>query len=362
MNQQITFIDVDKLHFDPLNPRIPSSSIDSSDENAVINWMLTDASIIELMGSIGEKGFFPAEPLLVVPIEGMDGHFYVVEGNRRLSAVKLLLHPEFADKRSKSVELVANDAKHKPNSLPAFIYNQRQDILDYLGFKHITGVKSWSALAKARYLESLRSAYTDVPIDDQYRALAKAIGSRSDYVQQLLNGLAVFRIIKENDYFDVRGLNEATIDFGVYYNALRWSNIREYLNVDVVSEAPTSQLNISNLQNLVEWVSLKNSENKTRLGESRNLGKLNKILGSPKAYDAFTSGTPINQAFLLTDEPNSIFAKSINNSLSEVQVANNYIHLVTEWTDTESNNLKEIKSIASNMRVLLVTKEIEDED
>ncbi len=61
----IEYLPVGSLEYDPDNPRLPSS-IKGNDVTEVVNWMLTDASIIELMGSIGEKGFFPAEPLLVV--------------------------------------------------------------------------------------------------------------------------------------------------------------------------------------------------------------------------------------------------------------------------------------------------------
>jgi len=40
MPTQIDLISVDNLHFDPLNPRIPSKLIDGDDEASVINWML----------------------------------------------------------------------------------------------------------------------------------------------------------------------------------------------------------------------------------------------------------------------------------------------------------------------------------
>ena len=105
--KQIEFIDVDNLHFDPANPRLPSSVVDGKDDQAVITWMLKDASIIELMGSIGMKGFFPAEPLLVTRDPKRTKHFIVVEGNRRLAAVKLLRDPEGASKRFVTVAHVA---------------------------------------------------------------------------------------------------------------------------------------------------------------------------------------------------------------------------------------------------------------
>ena len=362
MVKQIEDIEVDRLHFDPQNPRLPKSTIDTGDEEQVINWMLRDASIIELMGSIGEKGFFPAEPLLVVEIDDRPNHYSVVEGNRRLSAVKLLLNPDLATKRSKSVQQIVEAARCKPTTLPAFIYLQRTNILDYLGFKHITGVKAWSALAKAKYLRDLRKDYVDLPLEDQYRSLAKAIGSRSDYVQQLLVGLELFKCISENDYFDIPGLNEETLDFGVYYNSLRWKNIRNFLEVDATVAEPVKEINVSHLEMLVKWVSEKGPENRTRLGESRNLGKLDKVLGAPKAIAAFNSGSTLDESIVYTEEPDQIFKESVYESLSQIGTANKYIHLISNHTEVEVNQLKEIRVIASNLRLILVARESEDED
>ena len=93
---KIDFLNIEDLIYDPKNPRLPSSLVKGDNEKDVINWMLSDAAILELMGSIGEKGFFPAEPLLVVKSAEKEGKYIVVEGNRRLTAAKLLKHPELA--------------------------------------------------------------------------------------------------------------------------------------------------------------------------------------------------------------------------------------------------------------------------
>jgi hypothetical protein len=69
------------LEFDPENPRLPST-IDKENEQAVLEWMLDDATIIELMRSIGENGYFEEEPLLVVKSAGRSSGYIVVEGSK----------------------------------------------------------------------------------------------------------------------------------------------------------------------------------------------------------------------------------------------------------------------------------------
>ncbi len=108
--------------------------------------MLQNGDLPELMASIASTGYSDAEPLLVTP--GLGG-FIVVEGNRRLAALKLLHAPELAPLRKKTIAEVAANAKHKDiTNIPVICYEKRQDILDYLGFRHITGVKPWGSPGK----------------------------------------------------------------------------------------------------------------------------------------------------------------------------------------------------------------------
>ena len=112
--QEIKWAPVESLEFDPENPRLPAS-VDRSDPSAVLRWMLEDASTLELMGSIGAQGYFAGEPLLTVR---RNGSWIVVEGNRRVAAVKLLLHPEEAPSRRRAVAQVVDASKSRPRNLP----------------------------------------------------------------------------------------------------------------------------------------------------------------------------------------------------------------------------------------------------
>ena len=161
-NSSIEYVSIDQLHFDAQNPRLPST-IDRNDESVVLDWMLKDATIIELMGAIGEHGYFQGEPLLVAPSKKADG-YDVVEGNRRLTAVKLLRDPTLARIRKKSVQSASEEASYKPTQLPVLKFKERNEILDYLGYRHITGIKQWSSLAKAKYLKELRERKPDMSL------------------------------------------------------------------------------------------------------------------------------------------------------------------------------------------------------
>ena len=95
MNQpKFEIIPLEKLLLDSKNPRLPKS-LHRQTEAKILEYMLLDASLIELMLAIGKNNFFPGEQLLVV--KDTDHTYKVVEGNRRLSALKILSNPEIAE-------------------------------------------------------------------------------------------------------------------------------------------------------------------------------------------------------------------------------------------------------------------------
>lgn len=365
---KIINIPIENLIFDPENPRLPETLRAKKDlpeyEKSVINWMLQFENVTELMGSIGEKGFFPAEPILVVT--NADEKFEVVEGNRRLTAVKLLNHPEQADKKKKAIEEILKEAipEKIPNSIPAIIFDERDEVLSYLGYKHITGVQSWDSLAKAKYLKQLLATLPENDFYTQCRTLAKIIGSKASYVRLLLVGVEVYYKIEEKNFFDIEMLGEENFEFGVFYTALNRSNISKYVGIDFDSEEPTSKLKLSNLKDLTSWIFEKNSEGYTRLGESRNLPKLNKILDAkfPKALASFKdAGKSLNEAVRLTDHPLEIFQNSLNDSLSSLEISRNYIHEVNEPKDTQADTLKEIFQLSRDLYKLIQSKMLDDD-
>ena len=75
MNNKDSFreIDIGQLKLDRQNPRLPEQ-IKGKDTRAVLNWMLSDATLIDLMASIAENGFFPGEPIIAMN----DGNGHVV--------------------------------------------------------------------------------------------------------------------------------------------------------------------------------------------------------------------------------------------------------------------------------------------
>ena len=283
--QAIPTRDLDELHLDRINPRLASITADPKDED-IYNYMAQSGHVVELMVAIGRNGYYPAEPLIVVPRK--EGGFTVVEGNRRLCALKLLQNPELVTVKKPSVKEASEQATHKPTDIPVIEYASREAALEYLGFRHITGITRWDALAKARYLRQLYDRSEEEDIGKRCLDLARTIGSRSDYVRKLLCGLSIYEAIQDNGFYGIDGL-AGDISFSLITTALSYVEIQRFVGLESGEEVSPKEINQDNLKNLTLWM-FKTEEGKTRLGESRNLKKLAAVVADRTALREFRAG------------------------------------------------------------------------
>src|SRR6266487_2693435 len=91
-NWPIKRLSVTSLLLDPQNPRLPQSG-GGLTQRQIIDELVTHDAVYELAKDISTQGYFPTEILLGVQDSDQ---VIVIEGNRRLAALKLLINPELA--------------------------------------------------------------------------------------------------------------------------------------------------------------------------------------------------------------------------------------------------------------------------
>ncbi len=227
--------------------------------------MLDDATIIELMGSIGSQGYFAGEPLLISPDPSvLPATAAVIEGNRRLAALKLLLDPDLAPVRERAVRQASEEAEFKPETVACISFEARSEVLDYLGYRHVTGVKEWDPLAKARYLDQLAQRDGLQRDTAALAALARRVGAgrRTDYVRRLLDTLDVYDFAYARDFFGL-DVAEEDLEFSVLSTALSYSAIATFVGVP-------SGLDADALRDLLSWLFVEHDGRKV-VAESRRL-------------------------------------------------------------------------------------------
>lgn len=354
--ETVRFIAIDRLRFDPENPRLPST-VDVTDEQAVLAWMIRKETVIELMHSIGKEGYFPGEPLLAVPSAEGEGVYRVVEGNRRLAAAKLLLDPALAPVRPNAVSKAAKLADERPQSLPVLIFPRRDQIIKYLGFRHVTGVKGWDSLAKAKYLKQLYAPQAKGSPKEEFRALARTIGSNAPYVERLLVGLNIYNKIEQSGFYDIPGLGEESLSFSVLTTALSYSTISEFLSLDA-SAYPTVCLDQGHLRELVTWLYKKSENGRPRVPESRYLKQFSFVVAHSEALRRFRLGAALRDAAMLTEMPVQAFETSLRKARDLLRLALDYMYKIREGqvSDIHHELLGEAEQLVKDITVLAGTR------
>ena len=184
----------DGLHFDHDNPRLAEFGIKPTTSEPEILKILWEAmDVLELVQSIAASGYFPHEPLIVAREKGKN---IVIEGNRRLAALKVLLTPSIAKENGWELPKISESDRKKLEKVPAIV-SDREDSWRYLGFKHVNGPAKWTSYAKAKYIAEVHREY-DVSLPD----IAQQIGDRHATVQRLYRGLMVLEQAEKAKVFD----------------------------------------------------------------------------------------------------------------------------------------------------------------
>ncbi len=338
-NQEIQMISTKLLEFDPENPRFYNLTNPSDN---IIDEMLEKEGIQDLMLSIGQKGYFSGEPLLVTP---HGNNYIVVEGNRRLAAVKMLNGdiPIPLRRKVSLTEIIRGVVESPPHSLPCLVYSKRGEVLRYLGYRHITGIKEWSALSKAKYLSQLRIGfYNTLQPDEQMKALAKDIGSKSPYVAQLLAGLKLYLTAEENNFFGLPLTPERDVEFSLITTALGYSNISDWLGLQDKKDTEMPHLDITNLKRLFAWLFVKDQQGNTILGESRNLKEMAAVVASQDAVKILEETKRLSEAYLYTDGPEEALNNALAEAAKRISVVWNMLPKTRPWTNSHLDIVKNI--------------------
>jgi len=342
------------LDFDPENPRFLDAIGTTEREEKAIKRMLEEENLEELVGSIGNQGFFPGEPLLIAPNLTSPGRFIVVEGNRRLAALRVLsgliprtlLTPSLAD--------LVDQAQHKPNEVDCFKFQQRRDVLKYLGFRHISGPRRWEPLSKARYLADLiRNFYQDLGHEERLRAVAKDIGSRRDYVAQLLTTLNLYDRAKNEKFYGLQRVQEEDISFSLLSTALSYNNILKHLNLSSREIVDVTGVNDSHLKELLGWMFAQDQKGDTVLGESRRLKTMAAVLGSEQATLELREKGDLEQAYLFSDGPSEAFNTMLATADSAVSNCLRMLSSDVEVNEGHAQLAERILNNAENLELLI---------
>jgi len=296
---------VGQLELDPDNPRLVSVSSGSSQEE-LIKAMWNEMAVSEVALSIAANGFFKEEPLFVIPKNPKEKdpakqRFIVVEGNRRLTAVFLLLD-EGLRRRVKATDLPSiNETRRKElQELPVSIYNNKEELWEYFGFRHVNGPKEWDSFSKAAYVAKVRRDY-GISLDE----IARKIGDQHSTVKRIYRGYVLLEQAEKMAGFNRDDRVRNRFYFSHLYTAADYTEFLEFLGTnekDSLKDNPVPKKHLSDLKELMVWLFGSKADGKEPVVQKQapDLGHLRSVISNRQALSALRSGRSLDRAYAIS--------------------------------------------------------------
>jgi hypothetical protein len=315
---------VEDLLLDAENPRIaPSASPRSQQE--LVELLATDYSLLEIGRSIADNGFFEEEPLAAVSQGSSDPPYTVIEGNRRLASLKLLA--DDALRRTLAPRLRAEMAEWRALAasmttpvldVPVVMYQQREQLLTFMGFRHITGVQPWDPLAKARFVNSLIEDY-----GMDFRTAALRIGSKPAHVKRSYLGYRTYL------QAGAAGIDTSSVEnaYGVFTRAMYSAPLKAHVGITSTREGtenpaklkqPVPAKMMSELGELVSWVAGTQTQPAV-INDSRQITELGNVVASPDALGLLRATRDLARSAELTSGPQRRVIAGLERALGVIE-------------------------------------------
>lgn len=172
-------LNISSILLDEKNPRIPPA-IEPLNQRLLIEDLVTHDKVYELAQNIAQNGYYPVESLIVVR---EDTKVFVIEGNRRLAALKLLITPEAAPEGqvARFRALSSSIDKTAIKKVKVVIAPDRQAAAPIIMSRHTNvQIERWEPIMQASYYTNLlHNGITIGDLSHQYNI------SKMDIIQSL---------------------------------------------------------------------------------------------------------------------------------------------------------------------------------
>ena len=275
-----------QLDLDLDNPRLPEE-VKGTQASNVLTYLWDHGSLEELAQSLIDNGYFGHEPLIVVQ---NSERFTVLEGNRRLATLQVLLGYGASQELDLSFSLEPAPSAAQLDGLqtvPCFVVSSVDEVHNFLGFRHIGGLKMWSAEAKARYLysEVLHTVANGSSDTNIFRAVGRRVGSNAQGVRNPF--LALSLLIHARDEYGIDTGYVQRDRFGVWVRCMNSRDLRDFIGLASASTYSevldaVNAVNGSALQELIQDLA-PHSGSPPILIDSRDVTVYGQVLANDRA-------------------------------------------------------------------------------
>jgi len=319
-------VEVERLLLDEENPRLNIVG-GSKKQDELVQVLWDEMAVDEVALSIAANGYFEEEPLFVIPREPLEKDpgrqkYTVVEGNRRLAAVRLLREPDLR-RAVKATDLprISNRDRLALDRLPVSIYPNKKALWEYFGFRHVNGPMEWDSLSKASYIASVRREF-GVALEE----IAHRIGDRHSTVIRIYRGYILLEQAERMTDFKREDRIANRFFFSHLYTAVDQREYQEFLGIgpsDSLKDNPVPKSHLPQLQELMLYLFGSKAGNKPPIVQQQNphLNQLRRVLGNKQALFALRSGLGHQRAYEISLGDSRRFQEALMKAKTALQEA-----------------------------------------
>lgn len=290
-------VQLEQLLLDPNNPRFAELGDDVSDpipegrfadervQKDTVQKMRSDKfDVAELRDTMKTIGFLPMDKIVVrewkANPEPGNPRFVVIEGNRRVTALKWLIELHETGRETFSTEQLENF-----QNLEVLILDQdaAPDAAVWIlpGLRHVSGVKEWGPYQKARAVAILRDTGAS-PQDS-----AQSLGLSVRAANQLYRSYLALQQMKKDDEF---GDHADPRLYSYFEEIFKKADVRDWLGWDDTEKRFN---NMGHLREMYTWILGEPNEfgelSDPKLPEAKSIRDLSPILNDEAALAEFRS-------------------------------------------------------------------------
>jgi hypothetical protein len=307
---QFDYLSPSELRFDPNNPRF-GGELGRKNQDRIEELLIGKPYYAsELIDSFLENGFIDYEPLVV---REEDGVFVVLEGNRRLAAVKHILRNRAQYENAENKNKIDSLTEIPVLKFPPGGADQDAAQRVYLGVRHLFGYREWPPLSKAKFLHQEIKALGDI------ERVVRELGITKSDIQRYLTP---YRVLLKTGSDTPEGK-----DFWLLGEALTRSGVKKFVDLDVNRKTvQVNEVNPKKVSHLLDFLYGKYNKSKgtrdpstARISDTRQLKDLARALGSKSASAALEQGQDLQLALMFVETKEESI-KRLKRLLSELRV------------------------------------------
>lgn len=323
----------DVLQLDRLNPRLVLAGGKKPTDKQIINLLYQEDELSELLSSIAANGYLDFEPLVVLD-EGSDEAYTVLEGNRRLAAVRLIKDLELAAELGITIPNMPADLIPTMDAIRVILVESRAAARTFIAFKHINGPHRWNSYAKAQYAARWYRDEKENNPDATLDAIAERIGDKHTTIKRMVAAIYVLEQAEKEGLFTVDNRTTKRFPFSHLYVALSRREYTVYLGLGtswakwepIPNPVPADHL--EKLKDVLHWIFGFKPDGIDSIIGSQNpdIKRLGEVIGSTAAVATLRAESSLKAAWEQTRPADTKFSTALIAARGSIRDAVNSVH------------------------------------